>query len=259
MNKQPIFAKIPPRRRVSEEVVARIEEMILSAELKPGDPLPAGHQLASSLGVSRPVVQQAMRVLADRGLVRVEPGSGIFVTAAPDASLSDTIRRIVLTRKEALRELCQSRRILEAEIVRLATEKATPEEIETLKKICDEHKAAIGSPKRLVETGIRFHAKLAQIAGNRIVALFLHSMERALHEAYDMVSWAPGAMAELCQEHYAILEAVAGGNGREAQARLVEHSQHCEELLVAFHDAHRAGAWEGPSELAVPAGAGRTD
>jgi GntR family transcriptional regulator len=61
--------------RISEDLEARI----LSGELAPGDRVPSERQLSEEHGASRMTIRQALRMLADRGLVETRNGLGTFV------------------------------------------------------------------------------------------------------------------------------------------------------------------------------------
>ena len=69
-----------PRRRLTEEIAHQIEQLILSGELRVGDRLPPERELAAQLQVSRNILREAVSVLAQKGLVEVQAGSGTYVT-----------------------------------------------------------------------------------------------------------------------------------------------------------------------------------
>ena len=57
-------------------VLDRIESDLMSGELGPGDRLPPERELATTLGVGRSSVREALRVLEVMGLIRTGTGSG---------------------------------------------------------------------------------------------------------------------------------------------------------------------------------------
>ena len=65
------------------KVASSIRAAILTGELKPGQQLPSGHDLAKFFGVARMTVQQAIRLLRGEGLVVSYAGSGVFVRDRP--------------------------------------------------------------------------------------------------------------------------------------------------------------------------------
>lgn len=67
-----------------QQIESRLHSDISSGALLRGARLPSAGTLAQSLGVNRHTVRRALAALAQRGLVRVEPGRGTFV---PDAAI----------------------------------------------------------------------------------------------------------------------------------------------------------------------------
>src|ERR1051326_5305184 len=76
-----IFRTIESGRRgtTSEEIVARLREMIHRGDLRPGDRLPAERELAKLLGVSRPTLRAGIGSLAALGVLQSRQGAGTFV------------------------------------------------------------------------------------------------------------------------------------------------------------------------------------
>ena len=68
---------------VKEVVAERLERRIRAGEFTPGMPLPSEDALAEWYGVSRTSIRAARDILVERGLVRVRPHKGTFVTAQP--------------------------------------------------------------------------------------------------------------------------------------------------------------------------------
>ncbi|WP_292167323.1 winged helix-turn-helix domain-containing protein [Mesorhizobium sp.] len=68
------------RKDLSGEIYRQIRRAILDRRLRPGDPLPAGRELARALAVSRATVTVAYERLAAEGFVTSRQGSGTFVS-----------------------------------------------------------------------------------------------------------------------------------------------------------------------------------
>ncbi|MER6491156.1 GntR family transcriptional regulator [Streptomyces griseorubiginosus] len=65
----------PPSRRIAEDLRRQIE----TGELHPGDKLPSERALAETYGAARNTAREAIRILAEQGLVTAKHGSGVFV------------------------------------------------------------------------------------------------------------------------------------------------------------------------------------
>ncbi len=69
---------------VPERIRRQIEQRIVDGDLQPGDRLGLKRELQDEYGVAGPTIDQALRLLADDGLIRVRrgPGGGVFVDRA---------------------------------------------------------------------------------------------------------------------------------------------------------------------------------
>jgi DNA-binding FadR family transcriptional regulator len=67
--------------RASRAIEAQLRELIAGGQAKLGDRLPSERVLAHALGVARPTLREAIRILEFVGLLDVRPRTGIFVAA----------------------------------------------------------------------------------------------------------------------------------------------------------------------------------
>ena len=74
----------PSDDRLAHQVEAKIEDLIAAGEYAVGSRLPGERELMKRLEVSRPVVREAIGRLESRGLLRVYPSKGTFVTGTPE-------------------------------------------------------------------------------------------------------------------------------------------------------------------------------
>ncbi len=64
---------------LKDAAITRLEELVLSGEWQAGTRLPSERDLAEQLGISRPVLHEALVDLAAKGLVRIEARRGVFI------------------------------------------------------------------------------------------------------------------------------------------------------------------------------------
>ena len=86
--------KVIKRRRLHEEIVQQIQELVQDGSLKHGDRLPPERDLADRLRVSRSSLREAMRALELRGLVVSRPGAGTFI----NTEQLDTVASMIASR-----------------------------------------------------------------------------------------------------------------------------------------------------------------
>jgi len=77
--------------KVFERVAEQIEKRILDGELRSGDRLPTERDLAEQFHVSRTAVREAMKILAQKGLVDMRPGRGTIVIDGAHEAMQHSI------------------------------------------------------------------------------------------------------------------------------------------------------------------------
>ena len=102
-------------------VLDRIESDLMSGELGPGDRLPPERELATTLGVGRSSVREALRVLEVMGLIRTGTGSGptagAIIIGTPSGGMSALLRLQLAAQSFAVEDVVQTRIALESAVV----------------------------------------------------------------------------------------------------------------------------------------------
>ena len=89
---------------IYEEITSQIKGMIMSGNLKPGDPMPSMRKLAKELHVSVITTQRAYDDLVKDGFIVTVPAKGTFVSAQnQDFIREENLRKI----EEHLTEACE--------------------------------------------------------------------------------------------------------------------------------------------------------
>jgi len=168
---------------LKEACVARLEQMILSGELKIGERLPSERDFASRLNVSRPVLHQALVDLEAKGLVQIIPRRGVFISDyRRDGSLAMLSSLLSYHNGELAPDFGQSmldmRMLLETETARLASQNRTDQhlvEFQTILK--QELEAADSDPQTLTDLDFAFHLAIAIASGNLVYPLIINSFK----------------------------------------------------------------------------------
>src|SRR5690349_6450653 len=124
---QPLVAE-----RLSDRLAARLRAELKAGEWRPGERLPTEHQLAQAHGVSRTVVREAVHQLRSRGLLVSRQGSGVYVAEAPPAALE--LEPPAPGSVEAVVQIREERRALEAETAALAAARASALQVAALRR-----------------------------------------------------------------------------------------------------------------------------
>lgn len=190
--------------------------------MQPGDKFPSERELMEKLGVSRAVLREAFRVLESRGLVESKPGGGRYLR-----KVSGFRNSSMELERFALVDVVEAREIVEVRVARLAAERATDQEIESLLALDEEFH---GSKKNLTEyrekdRDLAFHMALAEMAHNfmlREMVSFMLTLTRDLREKaiLDYDDW-----IMLCEQHSDIVRAIVGRNGADAAYKMSVHME----------------------------------
>jgi len=198
-------------------IVDAMTKAIVEHRLHPGSKL-AEQKLADHFGVSRTLVRQALFQLAQKRLITMEPARGAFVATQS----SDEARQVFAVR-----------RMLEAEMTREFTRKATPAQLKTLKDHVAQEKAAVSRgdvPSRTDLLG-DFHVVMAELMGNLVLAQILDELISRCALITLMYQTA-NAAEHSAQEHADILKAIAAKDEELAVRLMHEHLSHVEDSLA---------------------------
>ena len=93
------------QRRLSDDIVAQLETMILEGTLRVGERLPAERALAEQFGVSRPSLREAIQKLVAKGLLVSRQGGGNYVAESLGSTFSDPLLQLLEHKEDAQRDL----------------------------------------------------------------------------------------------------------------------------------------------------------
>ena len=229
-----------PRTRAHELVLRRIEEQILGGRLRVGDRLPGERQLATMLGVSRPALREALRVLEAEGVLVAHvgrgPDAGATIAAQPEDALNRIMRLHLALSHYRLEEVLEARVMLERWSVAEAARRGDPERIAEAERLLGLMNDPTLSPEKFSDLDSAFHTELALASGNHL----LGNVSAALREAvrplivevlHDVPDW-PATVATLWAQHREILKAVREGRVEDVASAVEEHIREFHGLLV---------------------------
>ncbi|PWH19689.1 MAG: GntR family transcriptional regulator [Anaerolineae bacterium] len=168
---------------LKEACITKLQELILSGKLKIGETLPPERRLAEQLGVSRPVLHEALVDLAAKGLVTIVPRRGVFVSDFRTSGSLAMLTALISYHKGELdrpflESLIQMRLLMEVETARLAAIHRTPEHLQQFHSLLEEEgRVNRQDVQALAEIDFRFHQLIAIASGNLIYPLVINSFK----------------------------------------------------------------------------------
>jgi len=196
--------------KLSIQVADQIQQLILSRDLKPGDRLPTERDLGETFGVSRTVIREAIRTLEAHGLVVSQTGSGTYVRAMQGKDVASSLGMFINSQHKpfSIDALMEVRRVLEIEMVKLAAQRATSENIQQLENNLDMMVKTIKDIDEFSRWDLEFHLVLADACGNQLFGIILEPLTESLFELIWTGTTTPGAAQDACRYHRAILDCV---------------------------------------------------
>jgi DNA-binding GntR family transcriptional regulator len=210
---RPLQRPVPLRQSVYDALI----DLIVGGELPPGQHM-VETDLARQLGVSRQPIREALHRMEAEGWVDLRPSQGAFVHVPTDQEVD---------------ELLDVRALLEAETARLAAaHAASAAQLARLREICREGQAAAegGDFGAAVTANNVFHAEIAAIGGNAVLAELADIVGRRVQWYYRMV--APTRGHGSWAEHAEMIDAIEAGDPERAQALARKHT---ERTRQAYH------------------------
>ena len=214
------------RRKLSEDVAARIEAMIVSGDVPAGEPLPSERDLMLRFGVGRPAIREALFSLHKMGLVAVQAGGRARVTVPTPAVLVETLSgpvRHMLASAGGVRSLQDARAFFEIGLARHAAVHATATDLDDLRAALEANRLALGDVAKFEATDVAFHRVLAVIPRNPIFSGFHQAMIGWLTEQRHITLKARGQKDLAFKAHEQITKAIVARDPERAERLMRDH------------------------------------
>lgn len=194
-----------PEKRLALQAYERILELIQGAELKPGE-LINERRMAETLSMSRTPVRDALLILEGEGLL-IRQGR---------------VLQVKQLRLEDFMDALQVRLLLEPAVARLAAGRVSQEDIAAIRSQLEDLLASNAADRAKVrDVDELLHGKISDAADNPQLSQIILTLRRQT-QMFDLRS-IPERLEDTCNEHIAILDAVASGDGEAAAAAMTAH------------------------------------
>jgi DNA-binding FadR family transcriptional regulator len=226
----------PPAAGVGR-VIGYVKEAMLAGRLRPGDRLLPERELAVALGVSRPVLREALRGLAQLGLVETRQGSGSVIRRPSPEMLRDVFTFTLAADAGAVEDVMQARIAIECQAIRLASLRAGPAELAAVRSALEDILATVDDAEAGGRADAAFHAALvAASASPTLIAMHdtLSELLLASHVARRRETMTTARIRDsLAEAHRAVFAALMARDPDRADATLRAHFRIGDELRRA--------------------------
>lgn len=227
---EPRLPRLGKRVQLGEEIAAYVRELIVSGQLRTGDPIQIDG-LARHLETSATPVREALLVLLGEGFVQLEPRRGFRV--AP------------LSRRD-VEDIFHMQSAIAGELASRAAETATEAFLEQISALQDEmRKAGASSDDASLEAlNFQFHRLINRSADSPkltwLLRLVVRYVPRLFYATID--GWHDASL----RDHSAIIDALRRNDGAAARTAMTSHIQHAGRLLISHLE--QRGFWSTSAE-----------
>jgi GntR family transcriptional repressor for pyruvate dehydrogenase complex len=214
----------PPPSPVSgltQRLIGDFKQLIASGRMSPGSKLPPERALSLQLGVSRPSLRQALKVMEVMGVLQQRVGDGTYLNSNASEILGQPLEFLILLDGITFHELVEARMIMEPELAARAAERAAPEDLAALRSALkaidlETDQSAIG------KHDIAFHEAIFRAAGNRVCQQMLGILHRSILDSMMRAPWLRSSAISNAQ-HKRIYLAIESREPQQAYQNMLEH------------------------------------
>ncbi|HEY4337606.1 MAG TPA: FadR/GntR family transcriptional regulator [Puia sp.] len=203
-----------PRHSLADAVVGRLQQQVSLGVYKPGEKLPSEPELMAEFGVGRSTIREAVRILANTGLLTVRQGSGTRVEAQRGIAepLPQRLRRANAT------DLDEVRQLLEIKIAEKAALLRTRKDLMKMKSLLEQRNAAALSHdiEGAIHSDIQFHIAIAVASRNDILADLYRTVAEQMSRHFQLTHLTTKSFIESQQLHEQLLQAIVDQDPKKA-------------------------------------------
>ncbi|HWL45849.1 MAG TPA: FadR/GntR family transcriptional regulator [Ilumatobacter sp.] len=223
------------RETISAQIRDQLLQRIIAGTLAPGTRVPSERDLSEQFGVARTSVREAMQGLLSIGVIERRGNRSFIVEHLPDVNFNGRDDR-----REFVRQLFETRRLLEVPIIELAAERATPTQRAEIREL-----AARFSPDMAVrafrELDQEFHTRIARACQNPLLVEVYGKVMTRLFQSDDIAELlhheanrdeVGKIVGEASAQHAALARAVADGDTDAARREGTAHLASVERRMI---------------------------
>lgn len=212
----------PSRSSRVEDVVSTVSDWIIEQKIKPEEMLPAEARLAEHFGVSRTVIRESVRLLAERGLIEIVHGKRHRVRPPSGEIAASHLKRMLTRGFGTLNDLVELRLPLEVAIASHAAQRRTDVQLERA-HACVTQQEQTEALEEQVKLDICFHELLGEMTSNPLFCLVLRAVAGPLAESRRRTIGSPGGNVKSVKGHRDIIKALEARDSAAAETAMHQH------------------------------------
>jgi DNA-binding FadR family transcriptional regulator len=227
------------RGTLAEQVTERLLEFIDTQQLKPGCLLPSETSLATSFGVSRPVIREALKNLEGKGIVEIINGKGAHIRPIDSDPLRLFFQRALQMERGTTLELMEVRKGLEVQAAALAAQRRDEKDLQKMRQVVEGMRQNMQDLEKYTQLDVAFHLAVADASHNTMMVHLVDSIRDALRKTIIAGLQSRGLdspafhmhLETIQQSHEMLLQTLIEGN---VEASMQAMTHHFDEAIEAI-------------------------
>lgn len=187
-------------------------------------------------------------MLISTGLIETHAGRGTYITEPTEPAETGTLAPPL--QRQEVEELTEARRVIEVQLAALAAERATPEQVDALRRAVERMEAAAANAYDYPEADVEFHLVLAEAAGNRYLLRAMLDIRSLLRQDMELGAEAAirrfGDLRISVASHRRLLEAIEARDPEAASKLADEIVSRNQKFVVGLYALGVAQDGDGP-------------
>jgi len=207
----------------ASSVYSNLLESITSGKYPPGSRLPSENQLKEEYGVSRNTLRLAISRLNSLGILETRRGAGTYVRRQSVDYLLGAAMPVFTLRDYDLPSILEFRKGLEVEEVRLAAERATPDDLRTLRRTLNQMRQNQNNMVAFAAADTNMHRQLAIASHNEFFSSIMDVVQNILTNDMQSLLVHQGTDIDSLFYHEMIISCIEKKKSEEAAFLMSQH------------------------------------
>ena len=224
--------------RISQNIVEQIRDNILAGKLKPSDRLPSEKELSLEFGVSKASLREALRALESLGMLEVKQGmsGGAFVKEVDLETARNNMFNYIFFQNPTIGEFTQLRTFIEPPVAEIAALKCTQTDLDYLEDNLNRTREKMDSVPFYYDLDTKFHHRLAEISGNRLICFVIDSLKNAIVQIKLQLELDRDFSIQVYKAHMRIFDALRKREPEQAREEMHRHIVEVDERMKHYCD-----------------------
>ncbi len=209
---------------LSTTIANDLIEKIQINELQENDKLPSERELSLQYHVSRNVVRESIKILAEKNLVTNIPGKGNYISRPTQSSIANKLETAIDLSNVTIGEIIDAREFLETGVMEKYLLTITEEQIHKLEELYQRMENSKQNYVQFSKYDTEFHLYLISCSHNSILKLFLSTLYNMTRKNIIIDSPEPSVVIQSSQtDHFEIISSIKLKNHKRLNEALTRH------------------------------------